>query len=192
MLNNFKKLYYCVFSVFILSHSQQVFALQPINDHQLANTVGEQSPIEIMPQNLQAHQNISISATIQEPTSEQSSPNLSIMEQQVLDSLIQKRNYPLITAIENDGLTAQFKFEFTIQNLHTTAERNFGLEPFSMTWYGNYQDIVDVDKISFVTFNSSTGQYEFDNVRGHATVTAYTYRTDEKPVLLTRNTVSLQ
>lgn len=157
-----------LYGLMLMSSLSTAHAIQPMSDSGLANAVGDQSPIPTPLINPTTE--VTPSST---PVPEQSSAGidnianaLPTIEEQITAITLSKINSNSTNALDAIERQIQTKDDPAIPNLHQTAERNFGLEPFSMVWNGNLEARVDIDKINYVTFNSDSGQYEFDNVRG--------------------------
>lgn len=149
-----------------ISSLSTLYAIQPLSDSGLANTVGDQSPIQ--PQTSSTTNDVTTppSTSTEQINTTIDAQQLPTIEQQITAITLSKVNSNSYYALDSIERQIQTKDDPTIPNLHQTAERNFGLEPFSMVWNGNLDARVDIDKINYVTFNSDSGQYEFDNVKG--------------------------
>lgn len=164
----------CLAHFFALSTAfcaSQLYAIQPINDVSLSNTVGEQSPIKHLvlsdQENTSGADSPNIESTLVAVTT--LAPNIQQqVEKQTIVNLTQQQ-HKNINLIERQLPQTNNLF---VSTLHHTSELNFGLEGISMTWNGNFEAMVDLEKISFKSFNNNTGEYELDNVRGQVIVVA--------------------
>ncbi|XID75613.1 hypothetical protein ACF3NA_03490 [Alkanindiges sp. WGS2144] len=68
---------------------------------------------------------------------------------------------------------------FGLEILNQIAMGDFGSEPFSFRWHGNYHQIFDLSQISGIYFDHSTGSYEIENVRGKVEFEVSSYEGNE-------------
>lgn len=147
--------------------SINTFAKQLLSEETLAQTVGEKSPIQLNTQS-KGDDNTDIETLL-------SDQNLALMESQVLNEKRQQYYQPMRVSIQMNEDSLYNKEQLQARKIHENAENNFGLEPFSMTWNGNFQAIVDLDRINNMSFSQETGQYELNNVQGRVTIVVETY-----------------
>lgn len=139
-------------------------AKQLLSEENLAQTVGEQSPAQLT----QVSDDTEISVLLSEQ-------NLEILKTQILNEKKHQYYQPLHVSLQLNEDALYNREQAQVRKTHENAENAFGLEPFSMTWNGNFQAIIDLDKINNVSFSHQTGQYEINNVQGRVTIVVDTY-----------------
>lgn len=69
---------------------------------------------------------------------------------------------------------------FGIDILNEIAVNDFGSEPFSFRWAGNFTQMFDLSQINSIYFDHSTGSYELNNIQGIVEIEASTYQGNEE------------
>ncbi|ONG40552.1 hypothetical protein BKE30_07320 [Alkanindiges hydrocarboniclasticus] len=69
---------------------------------------------------------------------------------------------------------------FGIDILNEIAVNDFGSEPFSFRWAGNFTQMFDLSQINSLYFDHSTGSYELNNIQGIVEIEASTYQGNEE------------
>ena len=69
---------------------------------------------------------------------------------------------------------------FGLDILNEIAVNDFGSEPFSWRWTGNFNQIFDLSQINSIYFDHSTGSYELNNIQGIVEIEASTHQGNEE------------
>lgn len=103
---------------------------------------------------------------------------------QLLLTLIPIEGLSALTFILNDNERKQlinsteFKFSNSFGEL---ASYEFGSEPYSYRWAGNYDQIFDLPKFQNFYYNTFTGSYELDsNIKGRIDLDVSVYNDDRR------------
>lgn len=169
--------------------SSTAYAVTPLDDIELNNNF-LQNDIAISQLALDQLQNAA-------PTSQQTEQQLEAIDQNdrinnVFANLVQAAG---ITNVQISLNKKDREVNLTTNNplfgfdiLNGIAVNEFGAEPFSWRWTGNFHQIFDLRRINSIYFDTSTGSYELNNVQGIVEIEASSYQGNEESRRFRRTT----
>ena len=161
--------------------SSIAYAIQPLNEQMLAEAVGDQSPIEIRPLQI----DMSVSAEVDEnqlAIEQNNAPKmdapqtsldeyLSRIENQIIQNKIQMISQPLQALITRNEDKMILQAEISPQTTQKSIiPNNFGIESVRMVGDGRFETRINLEKIGDFTYDHATGGYELTNVRGEVLI----------------------